>query len=174
VNHKKLSFIDARVLIDASRGDSEQSKNAISVLDDPSREFISSLFVKLEVLPKAVYNKKKHEAEFYNAFFDSVSLWADDLDLIVNMANQKASARHLSDEEIQYITWEMNARYYNWGWLRYNKVKRLYPKWFAKEALRLGPFYAKRKAALALGLRTRRDFFREDLESGGEVCKRVS
>ena len=26
--------------------------------------------------------------------------------------------RHLSDEEIQYITWEMNARYYNWEWLQ--------------------------------------------------------
>ena len=81
---------------------------------------------------------------------------------------------HLSDEEIQYITWEMNARYYNWDWFRYNKVKRLYPKWFAKEALRLAPFYAKRKAALVLGLRTRRDFFREDLEGGGEVCKGVT
>ncbi|VVB63115.1 Radical SAM superfamily protein [uncultured archaeon] len=81
--------------------------------------------------------------------------------------------RHLSDEEIQYITWEMNARYYNWDWFRYNKVKRLYPKWFAKETLRLAPFYAKRKAALVLGLRTRRDFFREDLEGGGEVCKGV-
>lgn len=82
--------------------------------------------------------------------------------------------KHLSDEEIQYITWEMNARYYNWEWFRYNKVKRLYPKWFAKEALRLAPFYAKRKVALALGLRTRRDFFREDLEGGGEVCKGVT
>lgn len=82
--------------------------------------------------------------------------------------------RHLSDEEIQYITWEMNARYYNWEWLRYNKVKRLYPKWFAKETLRLAPLYAKRKAALALGLRTRKDFFREDLEGGGEVCKGVT
>lgn len=82
--------------------------------------------------------------------------------------------KHLSDEEIQYITWEMNARYYNWEWFRYNKVKRLYPKWFAKEALRLAPFYAKRKAALALRLRTRRDFFREDLEGGGEVCKGVT
>lgn len=96
MNHKKLTFIDAGVLIAASRGDSEQSKKAISVLDDPSREFISSLFVKLEVLPKAVYNKKKHEAEFYNAFFDSVSLWADDLDLIVKMANQKASEMGLA------------------------------------------------------------------------------
>jgi predicted nucleic acid-binding protein len=109
VNHKKLTFIDAGVLIAASRGDSEQSKKAISVLDDPSREFISSLFVKLEVLPKAVYNKKKHEAEFYNAFFDSVSLWADDLDLIVKMANQKASEMGLAAMDSLHLAAAISA-----------------------------------------------------------------
>jgi radical SAM superfamily enzyme YgiQ (UPF0313 family) len=80
--------------------------------------------------------------------------------------------KYLSAEQVQYITWEMNARYYDYEWFRYNKVKRLYPKWFAKEILRLAPFYAKRKAALAMGMRTRRDFFEEDLESG-ELCKGV-
>ncbi len=39
--------------------------------------------------------------------------------------------KHLSDEEVQYITWQMNARYYDLDWFRYNKVKRLYPKWFS-------------------------------------------
>jgi len=67
----------------------------------------------------------------------------------------------------------MNARYYNYEWLRYNKVKWIYPRWFAKEMQRLAPFYAKRKLALALGMRTRQDFFREDLESG-ELCKGVT
>jgi anaerobic magnesium-protoporphyrin IX monomethyl ester cyclase len=81
---------------------------------------------------------------------------------------------NLSDEEIQYITWEMNARYYDLEWFRYNKVKRLYPKWFLMETLRLAPLYAKRKIELALGLRSRKDFFREDLESGGELCKGVA
>ncbi|HSD58435.1 MAG TPA: hypothetical protein VLB04_09660 [Methanotrichaceae archaeon] len=81
--------------------------------------------------------------------------------------------KYLSAEEVQYITWEMNARYYDYEWFRYNKVKRLYPKWFAKEMLRLAPFYAKRKMALALRMRTPRDFFREDLESG-ELCKGVT
>jgi anaerobic magnesium-protoporphyrin IX monomethyl ester cyclase len=80
--------------------------------------------------------------------------------------------KYLSAEEVQYITWEMNARYYDYEWFRYNKVKRLYPRWFAGEMLRLAPFYAKRKMALALGMRKREDFFREDLESG-ELCKGV-
>jgi radical SAM superfamily enzyme YgiQ (UPF0313 family) len=82
--------------------------------------------------------------------------------------------KHLSDEEVQYITWQMNARYYDLDWFRYNKVKRLYPKWFFLETLRLAPFYAKRKLALRLGLRNKKDLFQEDLESGGELCKGVT
>ncbi|MFB3765544.1 MAG: radical SAM protein [Methanotrichaceae archaeon] len=84
------------------------------------------------------------------------------------------NTRHLSAEDVQYITWEMNARYYDLEWFRYNKVKRLYPKWFIRETLRLMPFYAKRKIALALKLRSKKDLFREDLESGGELCKGVT
>jgi hypothetical protein len=67
----------------------------------------------------------------------------------------------------------MNARYYDWQWLRYNKVKKLYPKWFAREMKRLAPFYARRKLDLAMGRRTTRDFFQEDLASG-ELCKGVT
>jgi len=81
--------------------------------------------------------------------------------------------KYLSDEEVQYITWQMNARYYDLEWLRYNKVKQLYPGWFAKEMLRLAPFYTRRKLALTLRLRSRKDFFREDLEKG-ELCKGVT
>jgi radical SAM superfamily enzyme YgiQ (UPF0313 family) len=80
--------------------------------------------------------------------------------------------RHLSEEQVAYITWQMNARYYDLAWLRYNKVKRIYPKWFAREVRRLAPFYASRKLDLALGRRTPQDFFREDLASG-ELCKGV-
>jgi len=80
--------------------------------------------------------------------------------------------KHLSAEEVQYITWQMNARYYDLEWLRYNKVKKIYPKWFAREMKRLAPFYARRKLDLALGRRTPRDFFQEDLASG-ELCKGV-
>ena len=59
------------------------------------------------------------------------------------------------------------------GVARYNKVKKLYPRWFASEVRRLAPFYARRKLDLALGRRTPRDFFQEDLASG-ELCKGVS
>ena len=84
---RKRTFIDAGVLIAAARGDDVPSTIALKILDDQSREFASSPFIELEVLPKAVYNGKKDEVEFYEAFFDSVSFWADDLDGIVKAGN---------------------------------------------------------------------------------------
>ena len=66
---RKRTFLDAGVLIAAARGQDTASIAALNILDDPSREFISSPFVKLDVLPKAVYNGKTNEAEFYEVFF---------------------------------------------------------------------------------------------------------
>lgn len=81
--------------------------------------------------------------------------------------------KYLSAEEVQYITWEMNAKYYNWEWFAHTKVKRLYPRWFAREALRLAPMYAKRRLELLLRLKSKRDIFLEDL-ARGELCKGVA
>ena len=80
--------------------------------------------------------------------------------------------KYLSEEEIQYITWQMNARYYDFKWFTFNKVKRLYPFWFLNETLKLAPLYVKRKLSLALRMRKPEEFFLEDLKRG-ELCKGV-
>lgn len=67
----------------------------------------------------------------------------------------------------------MNARYYDFEWFRYNKVKKLYPRWFAEEIRRLAPFYPMRKVELGMGKRTPKDFFREDLESWGGYAREL-
>ena len=65
----KLTFIDAGVLIAAARGTDEIARLAMQVLDDPDRNFASSLFIKLETLPKATFNRQEAERAFYEAFF---------------------------------------------------------------------------------------------------------
>ncbi|RCJ26174.1 nuclease [Nostoc minutum NIES-26] len=82
----KITFIDAGVLVTAARGVEEISEKAFEILTDSEREFASSEFVKLEVLPKAVYNRQIAEAEFYETFFSSVTYWASDLERIVQDA----------------------------------------------------------------------------------------
>ena len=77
MNNKILTFVDSGVLIAAARGLGTKGLNSLSILDDPDREFASSFFVRLEVIPKASYFRQESELSFYNTFFDAVTTWAD-------------------------------------------------------------------------------------------------
>ena len=72
----KLRFVDAGVLIAAVRGTAEVSQRAKEILEDPGQRFASSAFVRLEVLPKALYHQQEKETLFYEAFFRAVTAWA--------------------------------------------------------------------------------------------------
>lgn len=95
MSKKVLTFIYAGVLIAAARGTGAKALAAFSILDDPDREFASSLFVQLEVLPKAIYNKQQAEENFYSSYFSAVSRWADPAG-ILNDALNVASTYGLS------------------------------------------------------------------------------
>ncbi|MUG99957.1 PIN domain-containing protein [Scytonema sp. UIC 10036] len=86
----KKTYIDSGVLITAFRGIQSASIRANSILNNGNREFVSSQFVKLEVLPKAIYNQQQDETDFYETFFSAVSYWATDLEQITNDAYQIA------------------------------------------------------------------------------------
>jgi len=81
-----VTFVDAGVLIAAARGRPEVSLAAMAILDDPDRSFASSEFVRLEVLPKALFNRKSDEAEFYVEFFAAVAHWPANTDAVVHDA----------------------------------------------------------------------------------------
>jgi predicted nucleic acid-binding protein len=61
--------VDSGVLIFAAQGTTEAAALALPFLQDVNREFITSEYVRLEVLPKPTYFGQAVEAEFYNAFF---------------------------------------------------------------------------------------------------------
>jgi predicted nucleic acid-binding protein len=91
------TFLDAGVLIAAATGrDPDVQYVAIALIDDPDRTFVSSTFIRLEVLPKASYYRRQHEAEFYEAFFASVAAWADPLDRLLQTAEQEATKAGLA------------------------------------------------------------------------------
>ncbi len=85
------TFIDAGVLIYAARSQGELAERAFQIIEDKNREFASSIFLKLEVLPKAIYNQQTSEVKFYETFFDEVSYWATDLDSIIQAAYKESS-----------------------------------------------------------------------------------
>ena len=76
------TFIDSGVLITGWRGQTAPRLKALTILSERNRHFISSPFVQLEVLPKAEYYKNLDELKFYEAFFQDVSDWVQDCDLI--------------------------------------------------------------------------------------------
>ncbi|GJD18728.1 hypothetical protein RIVM261_036840 [Rivularia sp. IAM M-261] len=82
----KITFIDSGVLITAARAMGESSEKALAILEDDEREFASSEFLKLEVIPKATYNQKITEVEIYETFFDEVVYWASDLEQVMRDA----------------------------------------------------------------------------------------
>jgi hypothetical protein len=85
------TFIDAGVLIYAARSQGDIAERAFQIIEDENREFASSIFLKLEVLPKAIYNQQNSEVKFYETFFDEVSYWATDLDSIIEAAYKESS-----------------------------------------------------------------------------------
>lgn len=85
------TFLDAGVLVDAARGRAPQAEVALRVLDDPAREFIASPFLRLELLPKAVYHRNNVEVRFYSRYLRNAGFWADDLSAILETATREAN-----------------------------------------------------------------------------------
>ena len=54
---------DLGVLMAAHHGDDGLSQKAMDIIGDTDRDFIVTNYIKLELLPKPVYEKKRHEAE---------------------------------------------------------------------------------------------------------------
>jgi predicted nucleic acid-binding protein len=83
---KTLTFVDASVLIYAASKPSAvtlaRRLTALQVLGDPDREFLSSEFLRLEVLPIPFYFQKRLELAFYQKFFAGLSVWANSSSLL--------------------------------------------------------------------------------------------
>src|SRR5580658_3101503 len=85
------TFLDPGVLITAHRGEQADKKRALAILQDPDRIFLTSPFLYLETVPKAVYFKRESELAFYQVYFNEPSLeWCNDLQAIHDLALKQA------------------------------------------------------------------------------------
>ncbi len=98
-----ITFIDSGVLVTASRGTENLSDKAISILASAHREFASSNFIKLEVLPKAIYHRQIDETEFYQTFFNAVTYWANDTEQVIQEAHNIACKYGLAAMDALHI-----------------------------------------------------------------------
>ena len=62
------TLLDTNVLITAFRGQGEAQERAMSLIADANREFVTSDFSKLELLPKPMYFGRAEELQFYQHY----------------------------------------------------------------------------------------------------------
>lgn len=105
----KRTYIDSGVLISAARGTGLVAAKAMEILDDPNREFVSSIFSRLETLPKPIYNNYRAEVEFYRTFFAAVTLWAESLEQIADDAYQEACTSGLNALDALHVAAAVSA-----------------------------------------------------------------
>lgn len=65
----KRTYLDSNVLVAAWRGKDQAGTKAMEVLDDPGRALVVSDAVRLEVMPKPLYERQEGESAFYEAIF---------------------------------------------------------------------------------------------------------
>jgi hypothetical protein len=106
---RRKTFVDAGVLIAAARGKDDIAAQAVKILDDPNREFVASPFLKLEVLPKAVYEKRLDEVEFYETFFNAVTFWAESVNEITKNAYIEACKFGLNAMDALHVAAAVSA-----------------------------------------------------------------
>src|SRR5690348_7841739 len=97
------TFVDSGVLIEAFRGSSAIAISALAILNDANREFATSEFVRLEVLPKPTFQRRLIEVAFYNAFFTTVSQSASITRTLVRLAMRRAEAFGLSAVDALHV-----------------------------------------------------------------------
>jgi len=80
------TYIDSGVLISALRGGGTVGPTAQSFLYDPLREYVTSDYVKIELLPKSIFYRNEEEREFYQGFFSSTKLYVPNSDELLAFA----------------------------------------------------------------------------------------
>jgi uncharacterized protein with PIN domain len=66
---QRRTYIDSGVLLAVIRGGPEIAAKALQILDDPQRVLVVSAAVRLEVMPKAIFEKRPDEQAAFEQFF---------------------------------------------------------------------------------------------------------
>ena len=88
---KVLRYADSCLIIDAIKGDTPHAAKAMQILDDPGREWASSFYVKLEVMPGPTYHKREDEREGCESYFARITRWAECNEPLLHAALHEAS-----------------------------------------------------------------------------------
>jgi predicted nucleic acid-binding protein len=91
-----LTYVDSGVLIYAAKGTTEAAALALPFLEDHNRTFVTSDYVRLEVIPKSVFHGNVAETEFYNGFFRLNTRIVRTSDALLELAMEEACKTGIS------------------------------------------------------------------------------
>ena len=97
------TFLDAGILIAAVRGQEEEAGHALAILEDPERSFVASDFLRMKVLPKAIYYQRPAEVALYERFFAQARLVSVSA-VLVTQAYTEACTFGLSALDALHVT----------------------------------------------------------------------
>jgi len=97
------TYIDSGVLIAAIRGDQTIAAAARSYLYDPLRDYISSDYVKVEVLPSCIFQGNQDEKDFYDDFFRRTITRVPSDDALLQLAINEGSATGVSGLDAVHV-----------------------------------------------------------------------
>jgi predicted nucleic acid-binding protein len=98
-----LTYIDSGVLIFAAKGTSAAAALALPFLADPNREYVTSDYVRLEVLPKATFHKRNAEVAFYDLFFTTTTRSIPTSEALLRYALEEACKTGISGLDAVHV-----------------------------------------------------------------------
>ena len=96
------TFLDSGVLIAAARAVDREGERAIQLLEEPNRLFLTSPFIYLECVPKAIFYRRWLEQAFYEKYFGSAT-WVQDVVRIETVAKTEAASSGLAAMDALHI-----------------------------------------------------------------------
>lgn len=97
------TYVCSGVLIFAAQGITAAANLALPFLTDPNRNYVTSEYVRLEVLPKAVYHKNDAELAFYNGFFRLNSRIIPTSSALLQLAMEEACRTGISGVDALHV-----------------------------------------------------------------------
>jgi hypothetical protein len=90
-------------LISALRGDKQISAVALAFLNDPLREYVTSDYVKVELLPPCTFHKNHIERTFYEEFFKSSATQVHSSDELLRFAIDEGGRTGISGMDAIHV-----------------------------------------------------------------------
>lgn len=97
------TFLDTGVLLSAWRSSLPLRAAASTIMFAADREFVSSFYVRLELMPKAIYHKQRAEVAFYQKYFDRLVGWVESSPALAVFADEIAATYGLNGMDALHL-----------------------------------------------------------------------